>query len=212
VKFVGQLMVRGMLSSRLLVACSDALLRGQTTCPEALESLAALLTVAGKQFDGRSDWQYSDRLDAIFARLRELTKDKMVSARVRFLLRDLLELREGGWPEQGRPAVAKEGPMRLEEVKERAAEEVCQKTVVVNSSSRQSRGSKSKENKAIVTARIDSLQRIVTNNPKPADKTSGHSSQQARQSNGNASSQKCKEQPQQQAKGNSSTSGKKQSS
>jgi hypothetical protein len=49
VKFVGQLMVRGMLSSRLLVACSDALLRGQTTCPEALESLAALLTVAGKK-------------------------------------------------------------------------------------------------------------------------------------------------------------------
>lgn len=207
VKFVGQLMVRGMLSSRLLVACSDALLRGQTTCPEALESLAALLTVAGKKFDGRSDWQYSDRLDAIFGRLRELTKDKMVSARVRFLLRDLLELRESGWPEQGRPAVAKEGPMRLEEVKERAAEEVCQKTVGASASSRQHRGSKSKENKAVVTARLDTLQRIVSNNPKtPADKISGPS-QQSKQSNGNASHQKVKEQ-QQQAKGTSS--GKKQ--
>jgi len=209
VKFVGQLMVRGMLSSRLLVACSDALLRGQTTCPEALESLAALLTVAGKKFDGRSDWQYSDRLDSIFARIRELTKDKMVSARVRFLLRDLLELREAGWPEQGRPAVAKEGPMKLEEVKERAAEEVCQKAVSVASSSRQSRGSKSKENKAAVTARIDSLQRIVTNNPKPADKISGPAPQQAKQSNSTAT--KCKEQPQQQSKGNSSNGVKKQS-
>lgn len=210
VKFVGQLMVRGMLSSRLLVACSDALLRGQTTCPEALESLAALLTVAGKKFDGRSDWQYSDRLDAIFARLRELTKDKMVSARVRFLLRDLLELRDGGWPEHGRPAVAKEGPMRLEEVKERAAEEVGQKTVSVTASSRQHRGAKSKENKAAVTARLDTLQRIVSNNPKTsADKISGPS-QQSRQSNCNTNGQKSKEQQQQQAKGNSNLNGKRQ--
>jgi len=211
VKFVGQLMVRGMLSSRLLVACSDALLRGQTTCPEALESLAALLTVAGKTFDGRSDWQYRDRLGAIFTRVRELTKDKMVSARVRFLLRDLLELREAGWPEQGRPAVAKEGPMRLEEVKERAAEEVCQKTACVGASSRQHRGSRSsKENKAVVAARIDTLQRIVSNNSKTTEKTSATFSLPAKQSNGNAGSQKCKEQPHQQAKGNSSVGGKKQ--
>jgi len=212
VKFVGQLMVRGMLSSRLLVACSDALLRGQTTCPEALESLAALLTVAGKTFDGRSDWQYRDRLGAIFARVRELTKDKMVSARVRFLLRDLLELREAGWPEQGRPAVAKEGPMRLEEVKERAAEEVCQKTAFVGVSSRQHRGSRSKENKSVVAARIDTLQRIVSNNSKTTEKTSATFSLPAKQSNANAGSQKCKEQPHKQAKANSGVGGKKQAS
>jgi len=209
VKFVGQLMVRGMLSSRLLVACSDALLRGQTTCPEALESLAALLTVAGKKFDRRSDWQYSDRLDAIFIRLRELTKDKTVSARVRFLLRDLLELRDAGWPEQGlSAAIAKEGPMRLEEVKERAAEEVCQKTAGASAPSRQHRGSKNKESKAVVTARLDTLQRIVSNGSKtPAEKIPGPS-QQSKQSNGNANSQRSKDQQQQQAKGNSN--GKKQ--
>lgn len=126
VKFVGQLMVCGMFSSSLLVTWSDALWRGHTTCPEALESLAALLTVAGKKFDG-------SRLDTIFGRLSELTKDREVSARNRFLLQDLLELREKGWPAQGRPAVAKEGPMRLEKVKERAAD---QKTSKENKSAR----------------------------------------------------------------------------
>jgi hypothetical protein len=117
VKLVGHLIVRGMLSSRLLVACSDALLRGHSNCPEALESVAALLTVASMPFDGKKDWQYSDRLTAIFAKISELTKDKKVPARSRFLLTDLLELRAAGWPVNGRPAVAKERPMTLDQVR-----------------------------------------------------------------------------------------------
>lgn len=147
VKFVGELLIRGMLSSRLLVACAESLLQCQDACPEALESLSALLTVAGKPFDGRPEWQYTKRLDTIFIQIQDLTKSKKVPSRIRFLLRDLLELREAGWPEQGRPAIAKEGPMRLDEVKERAMTEVfdCQKASHTGGSKRQSRGGKNKD-------------------------------------------------------------------
>lgn len=147
VKFVGELLNRGMLSSRLLVACAESLLQCQDACPEALESLSALLTVAGKQFDGRPEWQYTKRFDAIFILIQELTKNKKVPARVRFLLRDLLELREAGWPQQGRPAIAQEGPMRLDEVKERAMTEVfeCQKASNTGGPNRQARGFKNKD-------------------------------------------------------------------
>jgi len=142
VKFVGELLNRGMLSSRLLVACAESLLQCQDACPEALESLSALLTVAGKQFDGRPEWQHTKRYDAIFTQIQELNKSKKVPARIRFLLKDLLELRDAGWPEQGRPAIAKEGPMRLDQVKEKAMTEVldCQK-----SPNRKSRGLKNKD-------------------------------------------------------------------
>lgn len=150
VKFVGELLVRGMLSSRLLVACAESLLQCQDACPEALESLSALLTVVGKAFDGRPEWQYTKRFDAIFIQIQELTKNKKVPARVRFLLRDLLELRQAGWPEQGRPATAKEGPMRLDEVKEKAMTEVLDFPKA--GPSRQSRGCKNKDTWARASA------------------------------------------------------------
>jgi len=125
VKFVGHLMLRGMLNSRLLIVCSEALLRNYLVCSEALESAAVLLTVTGKHFESFSGWQYVDRLSAIFDTIGHLTKEKRVCARSRFLLRDLLELREAGWPIQARAAVAKEKPMLLEEVREQAQSAHC---------------------------------------------------------------------------------------
>mmetsp|Transcript_35122 Transcript_35122/g.113707 ORF Transcript_35122/g.113707 Transcript_35122/m.113707 type:complete len:696 (-) Transcript_35122:161-2248(-) len=115
VKFVGQLLIRGMLSSRLLLQCAQELLRARGQCAEALESLAALLTVAAPAFD-TPDWSQHTQLNAIFRELADLTKDKSVVTRERFLLRDVLEARAAGWP--ARTCAAKpSSPMRLEEVR-----------------------------------------------------------------------------------------------
>lgn len=97
-KLVGHLMVRGTLSWRLLVACCDALLRGEETCPEALESLVVLLTVTGKTLDEKTERQCSSRLSAIFAKIEEFTRERRVPARSRCLLLDLLDMRAAGWP------------------------------------------------------------------------------------------------------------------
>lgn len=129
VKLIGHLLSRGMLSSKLLVECSEALLGGHPTCPDALESLAALLTVAGPKFDTEA-WQYYPRLQAIFDALAQLASGRGASptpSRLRFLLRDVLEAREarrGGTDDAAAGAGCRaQQPMRLEEVRESAAAE-----------------------------------------------------------------------------------------
>jgi translation initiation factor 4G len=109
VKFVGQLIVRRMLSSRLLCDCTDQLLGSHEACPEALESVAALLRSACPTFDTPS-WPFFHRLEQIFARLQELTVKKGVPSRIRFLLKDVLDLRKAGWPETPPNSTAPRAP------------------------------------------------------------------------------------------------------
>jgi hypothetical protein len=124
-KLIGQLLAHGMLSSDLFTECCEELLRKHTECPEALESLVALMMVAGPKFDQRG-WQYYQRLEKILADMGALTKDKSVPPRLRFLIRDVLDARAAGWPScrsGGRT------PAKLEEVRNAAAE-THQKTPV----------------------------------------------------------------------------------
>lgn len=124
VKLVGQLIVRGMLSPRLLVQCAEDLLKARNSCSEALESLAAFLEVSSPTFDNQS-WPHWQQLDVLFRQVTELSKDKSIPARERFLLRDVVELRQAGWPGRS-AAIRTSGPMRLEEVRTKAEAETSE--------------------------------------------------------------------------------------
>merc|ERR1719487_3137012 len=119
IKLIGQLVVHRMVTSNVLVECSEQLLRCRDSCPEALEYLAALLTVAGKQFDNKA-WQYHDRFSEVFSSMRKLSKDKSIQARDRFLLRDVLDVRDAGWPHCANKATLSAPPMKLDEVRRNA--------------------------------------------------------------------------------------------
>jgi hypothetical protein len=97
IKLIGHLLVLGMLSSDLFVGCCEQLIRSRAECPEALEALVALMFVAGPYFDSK-DWQFYSRLEAILSEMKVLTKDKATPPRLRFLIRDVLDAREGSWP------------------------------------------------------------------------------------------------------------------
>lgn len=97
IKLIGHLLMRGMLSSKLLVECAEELINKRSSCPEALESLTALMMVAAPTFDS-SEWQHFDKLEACFTTMRKLTKDKTVAPRNKFLIRDVLDVREERWP------------------------------------------------------------------------------------------------------------------
>merc|ERR1740130_765728 len=97
IKLIGHLLANGMLSSKLLVDCADELLGKRASCPEALEALSALMMVAAPNFD-TTEWQHFEKLDTCFTTMRKLTKDKALLPRNRFLLRDVLDVREAGWP------------------------------------------------------------------------------------------------------------------
>merc|ERR1719487_473978 len=128
IKLIGQLVVHRMVSSNVLVECSERLLRCRDSCPKALEYLAALLTVAGKQFDNKA-WQYHPRLLEVLSSMRKLSKDKSIQARDRFLLRDVLDVRDAGWPHCANKATLSAPPMKLDEVRRNADEGACATTV-----------------------------------------------------------------------------------
>lgn len=111
IRFVGALLVRKMLASKVALAIMEELLQDPT--PEALESLAALLTSIGASFD-HPDWAYRTTLNAIFKQVEKLSKKSSTDSRVRCLLKDVLDLRNSGWQDM-RPKKI-EGPKKLEEV------------------------------------------------------------------------------------------------
>jgi len=119
-KLIGQLLVNGMLQENLFAECSEQLLRKHAQCPEALEALVALMMVACPKFD-RSPWQYYNRLQNILGDMGDLTKNKAVAPRLRFLIRDVLDARAAGWPNcpSGGKSVGM-SPSKLDEVKKQA--------------------------------------------------------------------------------------------
>lgn len=111
IKFVGAILVRRILGAKVMFAIIQELLSDSS--PEALESLAALLTVVGPSFD-QSESPHHKMLVAIFDKVEALSKDTHVKHRVRCLLTDVLDLRASGW--QDRKPKKLEGPSTLEEV------------------------------------------------------------------------------------------------
>jgi len=115
IRFVGALVVRRMLATKVMFTICFELLGAPTG--EALESLAALLTVVGPEFD-RKAWSGRASMTGIFYEIDAIIKGKQCDARARCLLQDVVELRAGGW--QARVVKRAEGPMKLDEVAQRA--------------------------------------------------------------------------------------------
>merc|ERR1719409_2297635 len=93
--------------------------------PEALETVAALLTVTGPTFD-TADWQYASAFDEVFEQVEEILRTKRSCARARCLLQDVLDLRNNGWADS--KPTKKEGPMTLNQVFAKAQQENAGRT------------------------------------------------------------------------------------
>ncbi|CAK9048938.1 unnamed protein product [Durusdinium trenchii] len=120
IKLVGGLLARGMLAAKVGIAILEELLSNPT--PEALESVAALLTTMGSSAD-RPEWPQKKALNLIFDQLAVIVQNKSCQTRERCLLKapplmemDLLDLRRNGWVDQ-RPKKL-ERAMTLAEVAE----------------------------------------------------------------------------------------------
>jgi len=118
VKFIGSLLQRKMLASKVFIAILEELL--QSSSDESLESVAALLTAAAPLFDFK-DWQYYVALNGIFAQVKSMISKPVCTARSKCLLKDVLDLRAAGWKDKR--AAHKEAPTTLSEVSKLAAQE-----------------------------------------------------------------------------------------
>jgi len=117
-KFVGALLTRRMLASKIMFAICQELINDPT--PEALESIGALLTVVGPTFD-REEFSGRMVLASFFVQLKAIIQKPSIEARAKCLVQDLLDLRASAWKSHRPQRI--EGPMTLRQVAQRAAAE-----------------------------------------------------------------------------------------
>lgn len=93
IRFIGELYKQEMLTANIMHKCINHLLHDIDE--ENLECLCKLLTTIGKIFEGKQH-----DLSGYFTKLAELThrrNHKKISSRVRFMIQDVIDLRNSRW-------------------------------------------------------------------------------------------------------------------
>lgn len=130
IRFIGELYRKGMLQERIMHECVMKLMGVRITTEstlepvhpndapdeESIESLTKLLTTIGRDLDKKN----SAAMNMYFAYLeRKLVKDKRLSSRIVFMLRDTIELRENNWQPRRKELKSKS----LDEIRKEAERE-----------------------------------------------------------------------------------------
>ena len=120
-----------MLTARIIHDCIRKLLTSNPSDEEALECLCRLLTTVGQALDKETNDRLAKGpiqglvdLGSYFKEMMKLVEQKKTSARVRFLMQDVIELRLNGWKKRREDA----GPKTIDQIhKEAQNEELKQK-------------------------------------------------------------------------------------
>ncbi|KAJ8748755.1 hypothetical protein K2173_011309 [Erythroxylum novogranatense] len=136
IRLIGELYKKKMLTERIMHECINTLL-GQYQNPdeEDVEALCKLMSTIGEIIDHPKAKGY---MDAYFERMKMMSNNMKLSSRVRFMLRDAIDLRKNKWQQRRKV----EGPKKIEEVHRDAAQERQQQSsrlarnLTINSSAR----------------------------------------------------------------------------
>lgn len=100
-KFIGALLEKGTLASRILLLVTTSLLKDPT--PSSLECLSVFLTSIGPCFDNK-EWCHYSELSEVFEQVRSHRRNTDLPSRTRFLLQDVLDLRTASWKKADKAA------------------------------------------------------------------------------------------------------------
>ncbi|XP_034709374.1 LOW QUALITY PROTEIN: eukaryotic translation initiation factor 4G-like [Vitis riparia] len=117
IRLIGELYKKRMLAERIMHVCIKKLL-GQYQNPdeEDVESLCLLMSTIGEMIDHP---KAKEHMDVYFDRMAKLSNNMKLSSRVRFMLKDAIDLRKNKWQQRRKV----EGPKNIEEVHRDAAQE-----------------------------------------------------------------------------------------
>jgi len=118
INFIGELGKLEMLTHKILHQCCEELVK--KTKAEDLECLCLLLSGCGQLLDNERGKKL---MDQYFARILELSKNEKLPPRIRFMLQDVLELRQNHWHRRQTKSV-KESPKPIEDIRKEASEEL----------------------------------------------------------------------------------------
>ncbi|KAI9100839.1 hypothetical protein K1719_024201 [Acacia pycnantha] len=115
--FIGELYKKKMLTERIMHECIKKLLGSyQDPDEEDIEALCELMSIIGEMIDHP---KAKEHMDAYFERMKLLSNNMNLSSRVRFMLRDAIDLRKNKWQQKWKV----EGRKKIEEVHRDAAQE-----------------------------------------------------------------------------------------
>nr|XP_026491563.1 eukaryotic translation initiation factor 4 gamma 2 [Vanessa tameamea]XP_026491564.1 eukaryotic translation initiation factor 4 gamma 2 [Vanessa tameamea] len=114
IKFIGELGKLEILAESILHRCIQNLLarRAAAEHHEDLECLAQLVRTCGRVLDSERG---RGLMDQYFARIETLSASRELAPRIRFMLRDTVELRRSGWVP--RTASSAEGPVPIHQLR-----------------------------------------------------------------------------------------------
>ncbi|XAR63295.1 hypothetical protein NMG60_11023182 [Bertholletia excelsa] len=117
IRLIGELYKKKMLTERIMHECIKKLL-GQYENPdeENIEALCKLMSTIGEIIDHS---RAKEHMDAYFEMMVNLSNNMELSSRVRFMLKDAIDLRKSKWQQRRKV----EGPKKIEEVHRDAAQE-----------------------------------------------------------------------------------------
>ncbi|KAL4965705.1 putative eukaryotic translation initiation factor subunit eIF-4F [Aspergillus stella-maris] len=116
VKFIGELYKLGMLTERIMHECVKKLVDYEGIPDEAeVESLTSLLRTIGASLDASE--KGPAMMDAYFARIQLMVQTPNLPSRLRFMLLDIIDLRNARW----RSKDSDKGPKTIQQIREEAA-------------------------------------------------------------------------------------------
>lgn len=130
IRFIGELFKLKMLTENIMHECLFKLLRSKDE--ESLECLCRLLKTVGKELDLEVA---KPRMDQYFQQMKKIVSERKTSSRVRFMLQDVMELRECKW----KPRRAENNPKTIEQIHAEAAQEEKEKKIMLENAAAQQR-------------------------------------------------------------------------
>ncbi|CAI9090868.1 OLC1v1025739C1 [Oldenlandia corymbosa var. corymbosa] len=117
IRLIGELYKKRMLTERVLRECINKLLGDQPNPDEEdIEALCKLMSTVGERVDHP---KAKDQVDAYFEKMKSLSEDDHLSSRIRFMLKDVIDLRKNKWKQRQKV----EKPKKIEELHSDAAQE-----------------------------------------------------------------------------------------
>ncbi|KAJ8345429.1 hypothetical protein SKAU_G00296220 [Synaphobranchus kaupii] len=114
-KFLGELFKLNMVRDVVILGCVSTYL--DTQSEEALECLCCLITTTGTALDCEN---VKPQMDRYFSQLNQILKEGKSTSRVRFMLQDVMDLRQNNWV----PSRYEQGPKIISQVHEEAELEI----------------------------------------------------------------------------------------
>nr|GMC91234.1 eukaryotic translation initiation factor 4G [Ipomoea batatas] len=117
IRLIGELYKKRMLTERIMHECIKKLLgEYQNPDEENIEALCKLMSTIGEMIDHP---KAKEHMDFYFEMMSNLSNNMKLSSRVRFMLKDAIDLRKNKWQQRRKV----EGPKKIEEVHRDAAQE-----------------------------------------------------------------------------------------